>query len=124
MKKKIKKLLGQIKVAQLQNKKMVRIFIKKTCVTQLFNCLWNIHRIYGYTKIYYRTYLIFLKYDIKGISLMGNLQFNSKWVSYKNLLKIKSSDKNISGLLLTYIGVFDYELSMKYKFCGWGIAKF
>ena len=96
---KLKAVLGHIKVAQINHKKKVILKVFSAEVN-LLNTLWKNGFIYGYTKIF-KTYIIFLKYNIYGIGLLTQIIFLTKVVSQKELYNLLVLDPHTSYIIIT-----------------------
>ena len=120
--KKFKLILSQIKVAQCNYKKVLKLNIFSADLV-LLNLLWKNNLIYGFTKLGVG-YAIFLKYTAKGNGLLTSLFFLKGLVSKKKLINLLLLDPLVGYIVLTNQGVYFYSIfDLKYVNGGILIAK-
>jgi len=118
---KIKLILGKIKIAQCNYKKVLELKILYTDLS-LLNILWKQGFIYGYTKIN-NFYFLFLKYNLQGLGLLRSIVFVKVSISKKQLNNFRLIDPHYNYLIITTKGLL-FHSGPFIRFGGTLIAKF
>jgi ribosomal protein S8 len=118
---KLKLLLSKIRVAQLNNKKKLKL--KSLSIdTFLLEILWKNGFIYGYNKTQLG-YFIFLRYNLQGQGILDSTIFLDYDLSNKKLKGLLLLNPNDSYLVFTHIGTSIYSTINAVRHGGKLIAK-
>lgn len=113
---KIKFILSKLKVAQLKNKKVIKVN-KGQVNTLILNFLWKKGLICGFTNINNLEYKIFLKYSVKGKPLLETLIFLNNPITVQDLKTLNVIEKNSNYFILNDKGIFFHQECLN-KGCG------
>lgn len=119
---KFKSILSKIRIAQQNKKKILKLNVFNSDLL-ILNVLWKKGLIYGYNRKK-DGYVIFLKYNLRGVGILNSLVFLDTKLTKKELKTLLILDSNFSYLVVSYEGIFIYSLATNVKYGGKLIGKF
>jgi len=118
----VKNIFSQILIGKKKNKFLVNIHIYKSQVLVL-DFLWKEGYIFGYKKLTGNTYSVFLKNTSSGNFIVTRSSFLNKKCSSKRINIFSKSNKNVTFLVKTAIGIISQNECIDRKIGGTLIIK-